>query len=603
MTPAGRLAHELGDELDPEQRAAVEHVGNTVVTAGPGSGKTRTLVARAAYTLAARAPAFRGVACITYTNTAADEIRRRLAVLGAPADRLVCSTVHGFCLTQIVRPYARLVGAPVPDPDKVVDGGMDISLFQRCLDQEGVGRQAEWTTAVATRIRRAVTAGTPTDSYDDGVVDAVAEYERLLADDGAVDFESMTSRALTMVRQSPHVRDLVASRFPFICVDEYQDLGGVLHRLVVELVDEAGVEVCAVGDPDQSVFGFAGATPQDMRELVDRDDFTEFPLTLNYRSGDAIVRASEAALGRRRGHHAQQGAPPGSVTILRADGGMAEHARLAVAEVKARIDDGVRPGRLAILYPKRGQLLDELRTQLDAAAIPSLVAKQEKLPTVPLSGLVQDLAAATLAYTEAHHTSVTPGTAPLLDVGGPAGKLRRLRLPDVNDRETPQETGRRVRDLVDPTPGPEADDPAGPWFAAVVRDLGLASAVPDQVAALVRYLGDADYQLQDIAAHTADLDRCLVTTYHSSKGLEFDTVVLPGLVDEFFPGSTPDGAGWSRHSGASLEEQRRLFFVAVSRAEREVVLIEGEQWTTAGGYTRRSAPTEFVDDIRQALAT
>ncbi|MFH9044295.1 UvrD-helicase domain-containing protein [Streptomyces sp. NPDC017966] len=114
MQVSDTLLTEL-DNLHPKQRTAVLHDGNVVLRAGPGSGKTRTLVARIAYVLQTQISAFRGVACITYTNAAAEEIRRRVLSSGVRAEgRITCSTVHAFCLNEILRAFAHLTGQPAP---------------------------------------------------------------------------------------------------------------------------------------------------------------------------------------------------------------------------------------------------------------------------------------------------------------------------------------------------------------------------------------------------------------------------------------------------------------------------------------------------------
>ena len=125
-----------------------------------------------------------------------------------------------------------------------------------------------------------------------------------------------------------------------------------LHKL-------AGVQICAVGDPDQSVMGFTGADPRYLDELAGRSDFLDITLDLNYRSGSAIIAASHAALGDTRDHRADPDrSDAGVVEPIAVAGGLADHADTAVREVEALISTGVRPERIAILYPRRGRLLE-----------------------------------------------------------------------------------------------------------------------------------------------------------------------------------------------------------------------------------------------------
>ena len=401
MTLVGReLAAELS-RLSDGQREAATHPGDVVVRAGPGSGKTRTLVARVGYTLATRTSPLRGVACITYTNTAAREVRHRLADLGVRSgERLACSTLHAFCLNEIVRPFAGLTGGTAPGPGSVIGSGAADLLLQHCLDSQGVNEAARWRLGTITSIRRALAIGDPTDRFDAREVEAARTYETALAAAGQVDFEAMTIRALALLQEHGPVRDLVGSRFPHLVVDEYQDLGGVLHRIVLELRHSAGVEVFAVGDIDQTVFGFAGAEPRFFEELAAREDFLDVSLDINYRSAARIVRACEAALGRTVGRTARDGAPDGEIKVMNVTGGQRGHAEAAAGLVAGALRDGVPPHRVAVLYPSRGPLLTELLAAIQRKAIPVLCESEEPLPRGPLSTFVQRCAAATVATSQ-----------------------------------------------------------------------------------------------------------------------------------------------------------------------------------------------------------
>ncbi|MFE0026782.1 UvrD-helicase domain-containing protein [Amycolatopsis sp. NPDC059021] len=157
MQISDTLLRELND-LHVKQRTAVIHPGDVVVRAGPGSGKTRTLVARIAYLLQTQISAFRGVACITYTNAAADEIRRRVLHSGVRAEgRITCSTVHAFCLNEILRAFAPLTRQAAPQAGQVLSKTSTEVLLQDCFDQVGIAEMsAQYHTAESTRIRRAL---------------------------------------------------------------------------------------------------------------------------------------------------------------------------------------------------------------------------------------------------------------------------------------------------------------------------------------------------------------------------------------------------------------------------------------------------------------
>ena len=209
------------DSLHPRQRTAVLHDSNVVLRAGPGSGKTHTLVARVAYVLQTQISAFRGVACITYTNAAAEEIRRRVLSSGVRAEgRITCSTVHAFCLNEILRAFAHLTGQSAPQAGQVLNKAATEALLQHCFDQVGIEIPAQYRMPESTRIRRALVCNENLDSFDSREVQAARLYEEQLILRGEIDFEAMVARALRTVREHGHVRDLLRARFPHHVVDE-----------------------------------------------------------------------------------------------------------------------------------------------------------------------------------------------------------------------------------------------------------------------------------------------------------------------------------------------------------------------------------------------
>lgn len=280
MQLSDALLREL-EALHPKQREAVLHPGNLVLRAGPGSGKTRTLVARIGYLLQTQISAFRGVACITYTNAAADEIRRRVLRSGMRVEgQISCSTVHAFCLNEILRAFAALTRQPAPQAGQVLSAAATETLLQSCFDAVGIAETpAQYRISENTRIRRALACDEPLSIFDPREVQAACLYEERLLAQGVIDFEAMVVRALHIVRQHEPVRDLLHARFPHLVVDEYQDLGGVLHELVLALHDMAGITIFAVGDIDQSVFGFTGADARYLTALRTGTIFATWNLT------------------------------------------------------------------------------------------------------------------------------------------------------------------------------------------------------------------------------------------------------------------------------------------------------------------------------------
>jgi DNA helicase-2/ATP-dependent DNA helicase PcrA len=614
---SGRLSPSLAAELEDlnnEQARAATWLGSVVVSAGPGSGKTRTLVARAAYLLETQVSPFRGLACITYTTAAASEIKQRLGAMGVLTKRRVlCATAHSFCLNEILRPYADLTGSWSPGPGQVLSDADVAALLQDCFDQLAIADlEARYRTATATHIRRALACGEDLDSFDPREVAAAKLYEKKLIDLRVIDFDAMVSRAFVLVRSFPAVRDLLAARFPHLIVDEYQDMGGVLHRLVESLHDEAGIITAAVGDADQSIFGFTGADPRYLNELLGRDDFESVELEVNYRSGFEIIRVSEAALGRNTGsRRPRDGALDGDVRVVRVDGGLREHAASAVQVVQELAAEEPLH-KIAILYPKKGPLLDALLASLREQDVPYLFERDESLAPGSISKFVQRCASRSVASYQARmrvkgEVVQIPENS---DLHALESEYRRLRsesgLPFGGGRLWVM---RALQDLLDPVDLSEPEQSAADWLAVLAGKLnldGVAAAHPDSsnnecLDRLRRQCKQRELTVQDLAANIAVAGKVVLTTYHSSKGREFRSVVMPGLVNGVVPSDVNVAGRWQAPTGAALAEQRRGFFVAVSRAEEKLVLLTGSGFHTPYGRWIEKGPSSFLVEMQRRL--
>uniref|UniRef100_UPI003B3BE664 UvrD-helicase domain-containing protein n=1 Tax=Pseudactinotalea sp. TaxID=1926260 RepID=UPI003B3BE664 len=545
MQVSDTLLAEL-DRLHPRQRAAVLHDGNVVLRAGPGSGKTRTLVARIAYVLQTQISSFRGVACITYTNPAAEEIRRRVHRSGVRAEgRITCSTVHAFCLNEILRAFGHLTGQPAPDAGQVLNKAATETLLQWCFEQVGIGEVlAQHRVPQSTKIRRTLACNEDLDSFDPREVQAARLYEEQLILRGEIDFEAMVIRAVHLVREHAHVRDLLRARFPHVVVDEYQDLGGVLHELVLALRDLAGITVFAVGDTDQSVYGFTGADAKYLTQLADREDFRDVELEVNYRSGQDIITAAEAALGLPRGRLAREGAPPGDVKLEKVEGGLQDHARVTCDLIEQAHTMGISPERIAILYPARGRLLDDVRSELTRRELDFRHEGDDKLPAGSLSRFIQRCAARGVTNYQVHAASGAARADMLRRAQAPslASLARALTTLRTEAQLAPPPSRllipRALQQCLDPAELYPADAPAHAWLEQLRACLALdevATEHPDQdntssLDTLAGMCRSKNLVLQDLARGEEVVGKVLLATYHAAKGREFDTVILPGLL-------------------------------------------------------------------------
>lgn len=239
---------------NPGQLAAYNSQGHCVVLAGPGSGKTKTLVLKLARILAEDVQAPRGAACITYSHECARELNRRLEVLGVrEMPNLFIGTVHGFCLRHLLMPYGRLADLPLQFPLSVASQNVRNRLIRQSGDRL-FGPKHPYKEIDLGRHRRSVLNRNSDDWRSEEELAAWAEaYETALRQEGLIDYDDMVIFGHRLIAEHDWVLPLVQAKFPVLAIDEYQDLGVALHCIVKRLAFEGGVRLFAVGDADQAI--------------------------------------------------------------------------------------------------------------------------------------------------------------------------------------------------------------------------------------------------------------------------------------------------------------------------------------------------------------
>lgn len=590
------------EKLDQYQRAALAAEGNLVIVAGPGSGKTRTVVARAAYLLSTRISPLRGLATITYTNQAAAELKQGLASFGVvETRRLFAGTLHSFCLTHVL-PYARLVGVELPGLDAVMTASEERALLEQVADAEQVNFYA--LKDVFTSLRRRIAAGEDVSAERPPYVAAVRRYEAECQRSRVWDFEGIVLAAVRLLNEHPQIASVVRARFPAVMVDEYQDLGAGLHRLVETLL-QAGVEITAVGDADQSIYGWAGGDPAYLDALCARDDFTVRRLETNYRCGSAVVAAAELALAQQRGWKADpRRDDPGTVEFQVVPGHIGHQALAAARAVLDLVSAGVPPHEVAVLLRNRaplGPLIERLLVDEGVAVRP------EGTATAPSTEMGKWLEAAALYAARLTPDSPHAGT-PQVGAAALLGRFELLTYAAGLPRALDPWVARVARlHSVLLAATPDASTTVSSWASHLDSDLGLtdlAAAVgdpraADELAALIS--APPELLLADLATDVTGTGRVVLATYHGAKGRTFTAVVLPGLTEGVVP--PWGGKPWAPVplQGPRLEEERRNFYVALTRSRGSVLL----QPTPTGQNFRRETInlgySSFVVELAASL--
>lgn len=581
--PAARIPHAPPEPPDPptapasllaglneaQRRAALALVGPVRILAGAGTGKTRTITHRIAHGIREGVYDPGRVLALTFTAKAAGELRMRLRVLGAPS--VQARTFHAAALSQLGYFWPHTIGGDAP---KVLAGKGPVvaeaaSRVGVRVDPAGVrdlAAEIEWRKVRELSIEQYATAAAdrelPARLDPARAAELLEAYEHVKDERRAIDFEDVLLATAGMLEVEPWVTQRVREQYRFFVVDEYQDVSPLQHRLLRLWMGDRR-ELCVVGDPAQTIFSFTGATSDHLTGFE-----REFPgartieLDVNYRSTGAIIdvangvaRDVPAALqlmpaGEDRG--------PTPIFASYADD-EAEAAGVAAA-IARRIAEGVPAEQIAVLYRLRAQS-EPVERALAARDVPFVLHGQRRFFDQP---------DARTAVTALRAEASNPRAEPLFQT------VRRV-LGDLGWTPTAPRVAGAERDR----------------WAALDTIVRLADAAGDHttiVAFAVDLAERARLQLDPTAGAVS------LSTIHAAKGLEWRVVHVIGVSEGLVPFS-------SARTRDALDEERRLAYVAVTRAGRELRL----SFARAGARDAPREPSRFVSGlgtrIRRETAT
>ncbi|MFC0623753.1 DNA helicase PcrA [Kribbella deserti] len=655
---------ELLDGLNPQQRAAVVHAGKPLlVVAGAGSGKTRVLTRRIAYLLAAREAHPGSILAITFTNKAAAEMRERVTELvGNRAKLMWVSTFHSSCVRILRRDIKRFGISSTFSIYDDTDSKRLMTLVCRDLDLD-VKRYApravlNWiSTQKNELIDYEAAASKASNHLEETYAECYKTYQERLAQANALDFDDLLMTTVNLLQAFPEVREYYRRRFRHVLVDEYQDTNHAQYTLIRELCAdfEPGpndgpmappAELMVVGDADQSIYAFRGATIRNI--LAFEEDFTNAETILleqNYRSTQNILTAANAVISRNEGRKAKNlwsdSGPGEQIAVYVADN---EHdeAQFVADEIDRLTDAGdAKPMDVAVFYRTNAQsrVFEEvfIRTGLpykvvggvrfyerkevrDALAYLRVLVNPEdtvslrRILNVPKRGIGDRAEASIEALAQRERISFSqalrkaedaPGIASrslnsitsfldildelqaMVDSGAPPDDildvaLHRSGYHDELEKSTDPQDETRLENLAE--------------FVAVAREFveeaGAAGEPADLQAFLERValVADAD----SIPDKGDDGGVVTLMTLHTAKGLEFPVVFLTGMEDGVFPHSR------SLNDMKELEEERRLAYVGITRARQRLHLSRAAV-RSAYGAPQHNPPSRFLDEIPAEL--
>jgi DNA helicase-2/ATP-dependent DNA helicase PcrA len=664
-------------ELNPQQRAAVEHAGSPLlIVAGAGSGKTRVLAHRIAYLLGQRDVAPGQVLAITFTNKAAAEMRERVAALvGRRAAVMWVSTFHSMCVRILRREAVHLSAGHLPSGNlsgltsnfsiyDADDTRRLITMVARDLDLDPKRYPARTLAAKISNLKNELVdpvsaAAAASDDLDRRVAEIFAGYQRRLIASNALDFDDLIMRTVELLQTLPDVAEHYRRRFRHVLVDEYQDTNHAQYELVRELVappaeGEGPAELCVVGDADQSIYAFRGATIRNIEEFErDFPDARTILLEQNYRSTQTILSAANAVIARnpgRRDKRLWSAAGDGEPIVGYVADNEHDEAAFVASEIDRLVDGGqARFGDVAVFYRTNnssrvfeeifirlglpykvvgGVRFYERREVRDALAYlrvldnPEDTVSLRRILNTPRRGIGDRAEAVLAAYAEREQISFAAALRaaaagqeiPLLNprscnaITAFVVMMDELREKVTADEEVAEileavleRTGYRAEldvseDLQDASRLDNLTElvTVAREFAAdpVILDGG---AEPGSLAAFlerVALVADAD-QIPDDDGGAADGVVTLMTL-HTAKGLEFPVVFLTGWEDGLFPHLRALG------DPTELAEERRLAYVGLTRARHRLYLSRAIT-RSAWGQPMTNPASRFLADVPESL--
>ncbi len=621
--------------LTPSQQKAVSHIeGPLLVLAGPGSGKTRVITHRIA-SLIRSGVAPHNICAITFTNKAAEEMRQRAYMLGASGGAHI-STFHSLCV-RILRQYWR--EAQIEPNFSIYDDSDQKRCMKAAVKECNLDTQnfppARMREAVSTLKNKLIDPEKIESEYEDFFSKMLARvyrrYQDKLAELNAMDFDDLLAKTAYLLSENDQVRSELSNRYRFLLIDEYQDTNNAQY-MIAKLLASEHHNICATGDPDQSIYRWRGA---DIRNILafekDWPDAVSIKLEENFRSSSNILEVADKLIAYNRHRKVKRlvpTLPPSKGIEVRCYDDERAEAEGIAACIKQLLDEGARPNEIAVFYRVNA---------MSRAVEESLI--RHKIPYQIVRGVefynrkeIRDI----IAYMKVL-ANPSDSMALVRIINTPTrgiGKVTVDRIATFASRSgiTFYEALKRAEQIE--TLGKaakaklavfakmierfrqEIDGPVAPLTEQVFEESGLADFlrhsgtegknalenVNELISSAAQYDEQAespslvDY-LQQIAlfsdadAYDAASGQVALMTLHAAKGLEFENVLIMGLEEGILPHERTDS-----QDEQDLEEERRLLFVGITRA-KSYLHLSYARYRTIRGQMLRSVPSQFLFEL------
>ncbi|HEY3373538.1 MAG TPA: DNA helicase PcrA [Candidatus Aquicultor sp.] len=633
------------DNLNPVQSEAVQHTdGPLLVVAGAGSGKTRVLTYRIAYLIKEKGVNPLNILAITFTNKAANEMKERVALLVGRISRAMwVSTFHSTCV-RILRAEADRLG--YSSNFVIYDDKDSTRLVTYCMRDLNIDNKRYPASKIANAISDAKNELIDAETF---AMRAITHPERVVADvyklyqeriyqSNAMDFDDLIMNAVSLFKLFPSVRETYQEKFQYILIDEYQDTNLAQYELVRTLAGKHR-NLCVVGDEDQSIYKFRGADIRNILEFEnDYPDANVIKLEQNYRSTKTILKAANFVMQNNRTRKPKAlwtENEEGELIVRSQSENEHEEATFVATEIEQMVKTGTKYRDMAVFYRTNAQsrVLEEIFLRFgvpyriigglkfyDRAEIKDILAylrvlynpldavSFKRIINVPKRGLGDTTIAKIDAFALRNNVSFYDALVKvdeIHDLSTAATKnIKKFlvlldELQGIKEKETLENITKALLDLTGYLASYEAEGTIeAQGKAENVREfLGVIKEFEDSrdETSLDEFLEEISL-IADIDNYDDEQNSVTLMTVHNAKGLEFNVVFIVGLEEGIFPHIR------SMTEPAELEEERRLFYVGVTRAMKQLYLCNAWSRNLWGGVNYNS-PSRFINEIPADLMT
>lgn len=629
--------------LNEMQQLAVDTTeGPLLILAGAGSGKTTVLVNRVEHIISSRLATPWQVLAITFTNKAAGELRERLvSAIGDEANDIWAYTFHSCC-SRILRRFGERIG--YTNHFTIYDTDDSRRVMKQCQKQLGIEDKLINHKSILAEISRAKDSLISPDEYkqtsqNDFRKSKIAEcyemYQKELKKSDAMDFDDIIFNTVKLLEENEDVRDLYQTQFKYVMVDEYQDTNHAQYVLTSLLADKYK-NICVVGDDDQSIYRFRGATIENILSFENHYKGAKvIRLEENYRSTQNILDGANAVISHnknRKGKTLFTRSGSGDKIVYKTVMSESEESQYIIDEIIKNVNNGMKYSDHAILYRMNAQSRNlevmltksgishriigghrffdrkEIKDIVSYLAVinnPSDNVRLQRIINVPKRAIGDTMFANVLEIAAGLGMSafeVCERADEFQKTSRSASKLMGF-TKMIRDFQECIEDGMGLNDLLqevlEKTKYLDFLHEDIETYDDRVNNIKELSSMfikyeeESEDANLSEFLEDVAL-ISDIDSYNEDEDAVVLMTLHSAKGLEFPVVFIPGMEEGIFPGNQ------SMFSEEDLEEERRLAYVGITRAKKKLYLISSQQ-RMLYGQTSRNMPSRFLREIPSSV--